>query len=170
MIDVRELRAADWPAVEAIYRQGIEDGEATFETRTPTWEEFDAGKVPAPRLAAVDAGGDLLGWAAASPVSSRAVYRGVIEHSIYVERSAQGRGVGRMLLTAFVEAADAEGFWTVQSAVFPENAASIRLHEALGFRTVGRRERIARSAKGPNAGRWRDTVLLERRSTINGTD
>ncbi|WP_345800383.1 N-acetyltransferase family protein [Microbacterium sp. AZCO] len=170
VIPVRELTAADWPAVAEIYRQGIEDGEATFETSPPTWDEFDAGKVAAPRLVAVDADAGVLGWAAASLVSRREVYRGVIEHSIYVDRAAQGRGVGRLLLTSFVEAADAAGYWTIQSAIFPENAASIRLHESLGFRIVGRRERIARSANGPHAGQWNDTVLLERRSAANGID
>ena len=170
MISVRELATTDWPSVEEIYRQGIEDGEATFETETPTWEQFDAAKVPAPRLVAVDEDGAILGWAAASLVSHREVYRGVIEHSIYIDRGARGRGVGRILLEALVDAADGAGYWTIQSGIFPENAASIRLHESLGFRTVGRRERIARSTKGPNAGRWRDTVLVERRSTLNGAD
>lgn len=170
MIVVRDLVRADWPAVEEIYRQGIEDGEATFESRAPSWEEFDAARLPAPRLVAQDGDGAPLGWAAASPVSSREVYRGVIEHSIYVHRDARGRGVGRLLLTSFVEAADAAGYWTIQSAIFPENAASMRMHESAGFRVVGRRERIARSARGPHAGRWRDTVLVERRSAVNGAD
>ena len=164
---VRDMTAADWPEVEEIYRQGIDDGEATFEAAPPTWEEFDDGKVRAPRLVAVH-GETIVGWAAASRVSSRAVYRGVIEHSVYVDRAARGHGVGRVLLDAFVAAADAAGFWTIQSSVFPENAASLRLHEAAGFRVVGRRVRIARASVGPHAGRWRDTVLIERRSAFNG--
>jgi L-amino acid N-acyltransferase YncA len=160
---IRSMTAADWPAVEEIFQQGIEDGEATFETATPTWEQFDVGKLPAPRLVAVEGSGHVLGWAAASPVSARAAYRGVIEHSVYVDRDARGRGVGKLLLDAFVAASDRAGFWTIQSSIFPENAASLRLHEASGFRVVGTRERIARSLVGAHAGQWRDTVLIERR-------
>lgn len=163
VITIRELTAADWPAVERIYREGIDTGEATFETGTPSWEAFDAGKVAAPRLVAVDASGDVLGWAAASPVSSRPAYRGVIEHSIYIASAARGRGVGRLLLRAFIQAADAAGFWTIQSAIFPQNTASLRLHLTEGFREVGRRERIAQAQTGPHAGQWLDTILLERR-------
>ena len=165
---IRDLRDGDWPGVEEAYRHGIEDGEATFETTTPSWEAFDAGKVPAPRLVAEDDDGRVLGWAAASLVSTRAAYRGVIEHSVYLRRDARGRGMGRMLLAAFVEAADEAGYWTIQSSIFPENRASLALHEAAGFRVVGRRERIARSALGEHAGQWRDTVLVERRSARNG--
>lgn len=167
---IRIMSAADWPAVEEIYRHGIEDGEATFETRTPTWEAFDAGKLTDPRLVAVDQSGRVLGWAAASPVSTRAAYRGVIEHSVYVHRDARGQGLGRRLLDAFVTASDQAGFWTIQSSIFPENAASLRVHQASGFRVIGTRERIARSALGAHAGQWRDTVLIERRSRVNGTD
>lgn len=163
MITIRTMTAEDWPAVEAIYREGIATGEATFETEPPSWSAFDAGKLPAPRLVAVDETGAVQGWAAASPVSARAAYRGVIEHSVYVAAAARGRGVGRALLEAFVAAADEAGFWTIQSSIFPENVASLRLHAAAGFREVGRRERIARSQLGPHAGRWRDTVLIERR-------
>ncbi len=170
MTRIRTMTEADWPAVERIYAQGIEDGEATFEVTTPSWEAFDAGRLPDLRLVAVDDRDEVVGWAAASPVSSRAVYRGVVEHSVYVDRRARGAGIGRMLLTAFLEAADASGIWTVQSSVFPENGASIRLHESLGFRVVGRRERIARSGTGPRAGQWRDTILIERRSRVVGYD
>lgn len=159
----------DWPAVERIYAQGIEDGEATFEASTPTWEVFDAGKLAYGRLVAVESvGGVVAGWVAASPVSTREVYRGVIEHSVYIDRAFRGQGIGRMLLDAFIADAEAAGAWTIQSSVFPENAASLRLHEQAGFRVVGRRERIARSAAGPRAGEWRDTVLIERRSERNG--
>lgn len=165
---VREMRAEDWPAVEEIYRHGIEDGEATFETRTPSWHDFDAGKLAAPRLVAAEADGRVVGWAAASAVSSRPAYRGVIEHSVYVHRDARGRGIGALLLGAFVEGAEDAGYWTIQSSVFPENTASLRAHERAGFRIVGRRERIARSLLGPHAGQWRDTVLIERRSERNG--
>ena len=160
---VRAMRPEDWPQVERIYRAGIDAGNATFEADPPTWEAFDAGKIREARLVAVD-GDDVVGWAAASPVSSRPAYRGVIEHSVYVADAAQGRGVGRELLLAFLDAAEAAGYWTVQSSIFPENTASIRLHERHGFRTVGRREAIALMTYGPYAGRWRDTVLVEWRS------
>jgi len=167
---IRNLVSSDWPAVEEIYRHGIEDGEATFETLTPTWEAFDAGKITEPRLVAVDEGGRVLGWAAASPVSTRAAYRGVIEHSVYVHRDARGQGLGRLLLDAFVTASDEAGFWTIQSSIFPENVASLRVHQAAEFRVIGTRERIARSALGAQAGQWRDALLIERRSRVNGTD
>ncbi|KJL41424.1 MULTISPECIES: GNAT family N-acetyltransferase [Microbacterium] len=165
MTRLREMVAADWPAVEAIYAQGIEDGEATFEVATPAWNAFDAGKLPALRFVIPDESGALLGWIAASPVSSRPAYRGVVEHSVYVDRNARGQGIGRRLLDAFVAGAEESGIWTIQSSIFPENAASLRLHETAGFRVVGRRERIARSEIGPHAGAWRDTLLIERRST-----
>ena len=161
-ISVRRMTAADWLSVERIFAEGIDAGNATFESATPTWAAFDAGRVDEPRLVAVDAG-EVVGWAAASPVSARAAYRGVIEHSVYVATSAQGRGVGRALLVAFVAAADDAGFWTIQSSVFPENTASLVLHERCGFRVVGRREAIAQSTVGPFAGQWRDTILIERR-------
>ena len=167
---IRSMAVSDWPAVEEIYRQGIDDGEATFEVQTPTWEAFDGAKLAAPRLVAGDESGRVLGWAAASPVSTRDVYRGVIEHSVYVHRDARGQGLGRLLLDAFVTASDQAGFWMIQSSIFPENTASLRMHEAAGFRMVGIRERIARSLLGPHAGQWRDTVLIERRSIVNGRD
>jgi len=161
------MRPEDWPQVERIYREGIDAGNATFEADPPTWESFDSGKVSDPRLVAVD-GDQVIGWAAASPISSRAVYRGVVEHSVYVAEAAQGRGVGNELLAAFLEAAEAAGYWTVQSSIFPENTASITLHEKHGFRTVGRREAIALMTYGPYEGQWRDTVLVEWRSAKQG--
>lgn len=161
-VSIRRMTVADWPAVERIFAEGIDAGHATFESATPTWAAFDAGRVDEPRLVAA-AGDDVVGWAAASLVSARAAYRGVIEHSVYVATSAQGRGVGRALLAAFVAAADDAGFWTIQSSVFPENTASLALHERCGFRVIGRREAIAQSSVGPFAGRWRDTILIERR-------
>lgn len=169
MIRTRPMTAADWPAVEIILAAGIAGGEATFETTTPSWERFDAGKVTDARLVAIDETGTVVGWAAASPTSAREVYRGVIEHSVYIDPAHHGQGIGRLLLDAFLEAADDAGYWTIQSSIFPENTASIRLHESAGFRIVGRRERIARSQLGPHAGQWRDTVLVERRSIINAT-
>jgi phosphinothricin acetyltransferase len=170
MTRVRAMTAADWPQVEAIFAAGIAGGEATFETATPTWQQFDEGKVRDARLVAVDDTGSVIGWAAASAVSSRAVYRGVIEHSVYVDPAHQGRGVGRLLLRALIDAAEDTGYWTIQSSIFPENTTSLRLHENAGFRMVGRRERIARSQLGPHAGAWRDTIILERRSTRNGNE
>ncbi|MCW3492094.1 GNAT family N-acetyltransferase [Microbacterium sp. SSM24] len=166
MTTVRPLTPDDWPAVEPIYAQGIADGEATFEIATPSWEVFDAGRLPALRFVAVDGGGAVVGWIAASAVSSRPAYRGVVEHSVYIDRDARGHGVGRMLLAAFIDAAEESGIWTIQSSIFPENAASLRLHESAGFRVVGRRERIARSGAGPHTGQWRDTLLIERRSAV----
>lgn len=168
MTNVRPMVAADWPAVERIFAAGIAGGEATFETATPTWEAFDASKVPDPRVVATDEQGEVVGWAAASRVSSRDAYRGVVEHSVYIDPAHQGQGIGLLLLEAFIDACDAAGYWTIQSSIFPENVASIRLHERAGFRVVGRRERIARSLLGPHAGQWRDTVLVERRSAVNG--
>jgi len=161
--EIRSLTADDWPRVHAIYQAGIDTGDATFETDPPSWQTFDATRLPQPRLVAVLAG-DVVGWAAATPVSSRPVYRGVVEHSIYIDPSARGRGVGRALLGAFIAAAEEGGIWTIQASIFPENAASLRLHRAAGFREVGRRERIAQAIAGPHAGQWRDTILIERRS------
>jgi L-amino acid N-acyltransferase YncA len=161
-VEVRGLTAEDWPTVREIYAAGIAAGNATFEAEPPGWEAFDAGKRPDLRLVAVDEG-VVVGWAAASPVSSRPAYAGVVEHSVYVAADQQGRGIGRILLDALLARADELGVWTVQSSIFPENSASLRLHESAGFRTVGRRERIAQMAVGPWAGQWRDTVLIERR-------
>lgn len=165
---VRALERADWAAVEDVYREGIEGGNATFETETPIWDAFDQAKARFGRLVAVDDAHAVVGWVAASPVSARAAYRGVVEHSVYVAARAQGRGIGAALVRAFIASAEMNGVWTIQSSVFPENTASLRLHEGLGFREVGRRERIARSLVGPWAGQWRDTVLIERRSAMNG--
>ncbi|MFI1714204.1 GNAT family N-acetyltransferase [Streptomyces litmocidini] len=146
--------------VLAIYRLGIDEGNATFETTAPTWEAFDAAKLPAHRLVAVDDGGDrVLGWAAVSAVSDRCAYAGVVEHSVYVHPEARGRRVGLALLTALLASTESAGIWTVQSGVFPENAASLALHRRAGFRVIGTRERIGR-----HHGVWRDVLLLEHRS------
>lgn len=160
------MTAEHWPAVHLIYATGIATGHATFESEPPaTWAAFDAAKVPGLRLVATDAHGEVLGWAAASPVSERCVYAGVVEHSVYVAPEARGHGVGRALVVALLDEAHAAGVWTVQSGVFPENTASLALHSGLGFRTVGVRERLGRMTHGPLAGRWRDVVLLEHRRT-----
>jgi L-amino acid N-acyltransferase YncA len=145
--------------VLAIYQAGIDEGQATFETTAPEWEAFDAGKLPDHRYVALDADGRVIGWVAVSAVSSRCVYAGVVEHSVYVHPDARGRGVGRALLEALIASTEAAGVWTITSGIFPENAASLALHQRVGFRTVGVRERI-----GQHHGVWRDVVLIERRS------
>lgn len=167
-IVVVPLTVDDWPSVRDIYAQGIATGQATFEAEPPSWEAFDAGRLADHRLIALHDDGRVLGWAAVSPVSARAVYAGVVEHSVYVATEGRGQGVGRVLMDALIGSTEAAGIWMLQSSVFPENVASLRLHEAVGFRVVGRRERIARMTCGPMAGRWRDTVLLERRSRSAG--
>ncbi len=154
---VDALRPDDWPAVEAIYSEGIATGHATFETTVPMWEEWDASHLPDHRFVA-RSDGVVIGWIAASAVSGRCVYRGVVEHSVYVAEHARGRGVGRRLLEALVASTEAAGIWTIQSGIFPENTASLALHEGCGFRRVGIRVRL-----GEHEGRWRDVVMIERR-------
>lgn len=166
-VTIRPLDETDWPAVRQIFAEGIATGHATFEAEPPTWETFDSDKLAHSRLVAVDADGKVLGWVAASPVSSRTVYAGVVEHSVYVSDLARGRGIGGALLEAFIDSAEKHGVWTIQSSIFPENAATVGLHAAFGFRSIGRRERIAKMTYGPMIGQWRDTILLERRSSIN---
>jgi L-amino acid N-acyltransferase YncA len=160
---VRTLTPEDWPRVAEIYRQGIATGDATFETQVPTWAQWDAARRREARLV-VEVGGRVVGFAAVSPVSSREVYAGVAEVMVYVDEAERGRGVGRRLLEALVTAAEDAGIWTLQAGIFPENGASISLHERLGFRVVGVRERLGRF----HDGRWRDVVLMERRSTALG--
>jgi L-amino acid N-acyltransferase YncA len=159
-VQIQPLRPDDWPAVRAIYEAGIATGNATFETAAPAWEPWDAAHLPAHRLLARD-DGRVLGWAALAPVSVRCAYAGVAEVSVYVAPQAQGRGVGRALLAALVGSAERAGIWTVQAGIFPENQASVRLHQACGFRVVGVQER-----QGRLHGRWRDVLLLERRSPL----
>ncbi|MYV46820.1 GNAT family N-acetyltransferase [Streptomyces sp. SID2888] len=142
-----------------IYRLGIDEGNATFETAAPTWERFNATKLPDHRHVAVDQGGKVLGWVAAAPVSDRCVYAGVVEHSVYVHPDARSRGVGTALLNALIASTEAAGIWTIQSGIFPENTSSLALHQRVGFRIIGTRERIGR-----HHGVWRDVVLIERRS------
>jgi L-amino acid N-acyltransferase YncA/2-polyprenyl-3-methyl-5-hydroxy-6-metoxy-1,4-benzoquinol methylase len=162
---IRPMRTADSGQVLAIYQAGLDTGQASFETAAPTWEKFDAGKLPLHRYVATDAAtGRLLGWVAVSPVSARPVYAGVVEHSVYVDPACHRGGIGGALLSALIASAEAAGIWTIQSSVFPENTASMRLHEKAGFRVIGTRERIA-----CHRGQWRDTALLERRSKVAGT-
>lgn len=158
------MTVADWPAVRAIYEAGIATGDATFETRAPDWAAWDAEHLEDPRLVAVDDSGAVVGWVALSSYSDRCVYQGVAWESVYVAPGAQGRGIGRALLQAVIEASEAAGIWTLQAGILPENVASLALHERCGFRRVGVRERMGRDATG----RWRDVVLLERRSTVAG--
>lgn len=162
-VTIRSMTGADWPAVKEIYRVGIATGNATFEADPPSWEHFDAGKLGIGRLVASDGAEAVVGWVAASPVSAREVYRGVVEHSVYVSPAAAGQGIGRQLVDAFIAAAENAGIWTIQSSIFPENTASLALHDRAGFRRIGTRERIALMTYGPWGGQWRDTILVERR-------
>jgi L-amino acid N-acyltransferase YncA len=162
-IAIDALTAADWEQVRAIYLEGIATGQATFETEAPAWETWDVSHHPFARLAA-RVEGRLAGWGALSLVSRRLCYAGVAEVSVYIASAQRGRGVGRKLLTALIEASERHGIWTLQGASFPENQASMRLQRSCGFCVVGRRERIAQLC-----GVWRDTILMERRSTVVGT-
>jgi L-amino acid N-acyltransferase YncA len=152
------MQPSDWPAVRDIYEEGIATKQATFDTAAPSWEEWDARHLSDVRLVA-ERDGEVVAWAALSPVSARACYAGVAENSVYVAEGARGDGIGSALMTELLDRADEAGFWTIQTSIFPENAASIALHRRCGFRVVGTRERIARLD-----GAWRDTVLMERRS------
>jgi L-amino acid N-acyltransferase YncA len=159
---LRPMRPTDADGVLSVYRAGLDGGDASFETTVPTWTAFDAARLPAHRWVAVDGpGGAVLGWVAVSAVSARPVYAGVVEHSVYVDPAARGRGVGRALLERLIASTEAAGIWTVQSGIFPENRPSLVLHERCGFRVIGMRERVGR-----HHGRWRDVVLLERRSPV----
>jgi L-amino acid N-acyltransferase YncA len=161
-VAIRPMTPGDATAVLAIYQAGMDGGNASFEHTAPAWDAFDAARLPGHRLVAVDPDNAVLGWVAVSAVSSRAVYAGVVEHSVYVDSAARGRGVGRTLLDALIVSTETAGIWTIQSGVFPENTASLALHRAAGFRTVGVRERVGRHVNHGN--RWRDVVLIERRS------
>jgi phosphinothricin acetyltransferase len=162
---IEKMTHEHWEQVKHIYLEGIETGHATFETEAPGWEGWDSSHLPHSRLVAIDAHNDLLGWAALSPVSSRCVYGGVAEVSVYTGQKHRGKGVGRTLLEALITSSEENGIWTLQAGIFPENEASVELHLKCGFRTVGSRERI-----GKLRGEWRDTLLLERRSKREGID
>lgn len=161
---IEKMTAADWPEVRAIYLTGIATGHASFELDAPTWEIWDAKHLPDFRFVARNAE-DVCGWTALSPVSQRRAYAGVAELSIYVAPESQCRGIGHALLVAIIARSEEGGIWTLQSSVFPENAASVRLHLKCGFREVGRRERL-----GKRDGAWRNVLLLERRSKVAGVD
>lgn len=157
----RPMETADAEAVLSIYQAGLDTGNASFETSAPTWDAFDRTHLPEHRFVAVDGAGAPVGWTAVSAVSSRCVYAGVVEHSVYVAGESRGRGVGRALLEALIASTERAGVWTIQSGIFPENAASLALHRRVGFRVIGTRERIGR-----HRDRWRDVVAIERRSPL----
>lgn len=160
-VRIAAMTAAHAPEVLAIYQAGIDEGNATFETAAPDWDAFDAAKLPEHRLVALDEAGRVLGWAAVVAVSARSAYSGVVEHSVYVSSAARGRGVGTALLNALIASTERAGIWTLQSGIFPENSASLALHQRCGFRVVGTRQKVGRQH-----GAWRDVVLVERRSPV----
>jgi L-amino acid N-acyltransferase YncA len=162
MMVINEMHESDWPFVKEIYEEGISTGHATFQTEAPDWEEWNQSHLVHARLVAVE-DSTIIGWAALTPVSGRCVYAGVAEVSVYVAASARGKGVGKQLLRALIQESEAHGLWTLQAGIFPENISSIKIHEDAGFRIIGRRERI-----GKMHGVWRDTILLERRSSVVG--
>jgi len=159
-MEIRNLLSSDWDSVKSIYEKGIATGNATFQTSAPSWQEWDSSHLRACRIIA-EQSRKILGWAALTPVSSRCVYAGVAEVSVYVDPEQSGKGIGLALLEELVAQSEAEGIWTLQAGIFPENIGSLRIHEKAGFRTLGVREKI-----GKQNGVWRDTVLLERRSNI----
>ena len=159
---IETMMPEHWPAVKRIYEEGIATGNATFQTTAPEWEEWDAAHVKNSRLVAIEQN-EVLGWAAITAVSGRCVYAGVGEVSVYVAAAARGKGIGKKLLNALIAETEKNNFWTLQAGIFPENAGSIKIHEDCGFRIIGKREKI-----GQMKGVWRDTLLLERRSTTVG--
>ena len=162
---VRNMEQADWEQVALIYLEGINTGKSTFQGEVPPWEIWDAGHIKTCRLLACE-GSEVLGWAALTPFSSRAVYSGVADLSIYIGEKHRGQGVGRLLLAAIIEESEKLGFWTLQSKIIGENTASIELHKKCGFRVIGYKEKLGRM---PN-GIWHDIVLMERRSNTMGRD
>jgi L-amino acid N-acyltransferase YncA len=165
---IAAMSAADWVDVSRIYQEGIDTRNATFATAPPaSWEAWCKGKINSCSLVARD-GNAVVGWAALSPTSSRAVYAGVAEVSVYASSAARGKGVGSLLLERLIQTSEANGIWTLQAGIFPENEASLRLHFKHGFREVGRREKLGRMESGEWAGQWRDVLLLERRSKVVG--
>lgn len=160
------MKSSDWLSVKVIYLEGISTGDATFETAAPDWDAWNRNHLPFARIVATESTEKVVGWTALSSVSARQVYAGAAEVSIYVASNFRGRGIGKLLLQSLIKSSEVNGIWTLQSSVFPENAATLALHENSGFRVVGRREKIAKTV----GGRWRDTLLLERRSQNVGVD
>lgn len=161
---ITELKDSHYNSVKDIYLQGIATGNATFQTELPSWEDWHKGHLDHSRFVAVDDNGTIMGWAALSPVSSRCVYAGVAEVSVYIGADHRGKGIGNTLMQELIKSSEINNIWTLQAGIFPENAASIQLHQNNGFRMIGKREKI-----GKMGDTWRDTVLLERRSTVTGT-
>ena len=162
---IRNMIPEDWDQVGKIYQDGIATGFATFETKVPSFQDWDNAHVDACRIIAEESGA-LLGWAALSPVSSRCVYGGVAEVSVYIAKNSRGKGVGKALMEELIKASEDEGYWTLQSGIFPENEPSIKLHENVGFRFLGKRERVGKTSDGV----WKDNLLFERRSKKVGID
>jgi len=163
MISIRPLIAEDYPSVKLIYEQGISTGNATFETQAPPWETWDKNHLTKGRIVSLNENNEVVGWAALTAVSGRCVYSGVAELSVYIHVNARKQGIGKMLLTELILESERQNIWTLQAGIFPENIASIELHKHCGFRQIGYHEKI-----GKMKGVWRDTVLMERRSTLVG--
>lgn len=159
-MEIRKLLDTDWPQVQLIYEKGIKTGNATFQTTAPAWKDWNESHLASCRIVA-QSNDQIIGWAALTPVSSRCVYAGVAEVSVYVDPEHSGKGIGLALLNELVDLSETDGIWTLQAGIFPENIASLRIHEKAGFRILGVREKI-----GKQNGLWRDTVLLERRSAL----
>jgi L-amino acid N-acyltransferase YncA len=159
---IEKMKDSDWPVIKFIYQEGIDTGDATFEIEAPDWEKWNEGHLSECRLV-VRAGNEIVGWAALSPVSGRCVYSGVAEVSLYIKSTARNQGIGKALLEAVVQESERIGIWTLQGGTFPENAASLAIQKACGFREVGVREKV-----GCMNGKWRDVILTERRSKIVG--
>ncbi|MEN2412174.1 GNAT family N-acetyltransferase [Flavobacterium johnsoniae] len=159
-MEIRKLLVEDWNQVKSIYQKGIDTGNATFQTSAPSWEDWDQSHLASCRIV-MEENNKVIGWAALTPVSSRCVYAGVAEVSVYVDPANSGKGIGLALLKELVKQSETEGIWTLQAGIFPENTASLRIHEKAGFRILGTREKI-----GKQNGIWRDTALLERRSSL----
>jgi L-amino acid N-acyltransferase YncA len=167
VIDI--INPRNWAQVQSIYLEGIRTGNSTFEADAPDWNKWDSTHLPEHRLA-IRAGDKILAWAALSPVSGRLVYSGVAEVSIYVAEGYRGKGIGSILLDALIDSAEKAGLWTLQGGIFPENRASLALVKKHGFREVGRRKKLGKMTHGSLAGKWRDVILVERRSTVTGID
>lgn len=165
-LQIATMTATDWPAVARIYREGIDTGDATFEHEVPSFEQWTRARLAQPRLVARDGSHQMLGWAALSPTSSRPVYRGVVEVSVYVVPARSGQGIGGALLRALIEESERAGLWTLLAGIFPENRASIALHENCGFQLLGVQRHIGQMPDG----RWRDVAIYQRRSSLVGVD